>query len=101
MLGSCRLELIDHEDIDHEGLNLCLLDELGGLIILELHENVITNLGFRGELKQVTHEIGNLTLIKEATFFDINDTEGILYLCEIEFFLAFALNWVLGSRQHI
>ena len=93
----CRrgLELVCHEHVNHEGLDLLLLNELRWLIILELHDNVITNLCLRGELKQISHQVRDLTLVKETTAIDINDAEGLTDLLTIEIFLALLLDGVL------
>ena len=55
--------LIGHQPVDQEWLKLVILDELGWLIIFQLHDNVVGNLNLRWELQQISHEIGNLSLI--------------------------------------
>ena len=92
MFCGCRLELIRHQYVHHELLDFLLFDELRGLIVLELDDNVITNLGLRWELQKVTHEIRDLTLIEEAAAIDINDTECVSDLLAVEVFLALSLD---------
>ena len=100
MLCRCRFEFINHEYIDHERLDLLLLDELGGLIVLELDDNIVTNLRLGWELKQVSHQVGNLTLVQETTSVDIDNAEGFSHLLAVKVFLPLLLNRILWLRQH-
>ena len=95
-----RFEFVNHEYIDHERLDLFLLDELGGLIVLKLDDNIVTNLRLGWELKQVSHQVGNLTLVQETATINIDNAEGFSHLLAIEILLPLLLDWVLWLRQH-
>ncbi len=100
MLCWSRLKLIRKEDLDHELLDFFLFDELRWLIVFQLDDNVITNLGFRRELKQITHQVGNLTLVKESTTFDIDNSDSLSDLLSVKVSLALLLNFILRRGQH-
>ena len=61
-LGSLRLELICHEDVEHEGFEFFVLDVVGGLVVFEAADNVVTHLRLRGELQQVSHYVRDLSI---------------------------------------
>ena len=100
VLRGRRLKLICHEDVDHESLDLLLFNELRRLIVFELDDNIVTNLGLRRELKQVSHQVRDLTFVQETTTINIDDAEGLTDLLAIEIFLPLFLNWVLWVGQH-
>ena len=100
VFGRCRLEFVGHQDVHHEFFDLLLFDELRGLVVFKLHDNVVTHLCLRWELQQITHQVGHLALVKESATVNVNDAEGFSDLLAIEVFLARALSGVLRRRQH-
>ena len=95
-----RLELVNHQDIDHERFHLFSLDELRWLIILKFDQDIVTNLGLGWELQQVSHQVRDLSLIEVALLVTIDDLECITNDLEVELLLAGLLCWVLRCGQH-
>ena len=62
---------------------------------------MVGDLNLRWELQQVTHQIGDLSLIDVTLSISIDDLESLLDLLPVEFLLTGLLNWVSWCWQHL
>ena len=94
------LEFVLHKHVDQVGLDFFVLDVVVGVVIFKFDDDVVTHLGFRGELQQVAHNVGHFTLIDKALVVCIDDAEGLLDLQLVKLFLTKTFLWTLRRRQH-
>ena len=57
VLGRGGFELVGLQHLEQVGLELLVLDVVGGLVVLQLGDDIVPDLGFRGELQQVPHDV--------------------------------------------
>ena len=101
MFGWRGFKLILHQDVYHVGFKLFIFYEFGGLIFLQLHDNIVTHLHFGGCAQQVPHNVGDFTLVNEVFTLMVNDIPRLSHLLSVELLLAGSFLRVLRRWQHI
>lgn len=83
-LCSGWFELIRHQHLKHKWLEFLILNEITRLIILQLTDNVVTNLCLTRELQQILHDVTDFSIFHKrsnARSLIFNFTFYLLFPC--------------------
>ena len=101
LLGSGRLVLLLHHDVQHVGFELGVPDEITGLFFFELDQDNIGDLSFTRVLEKEPHDVRDFLLVNVVIVLHVRVLPSFPDLMLVEIFLLSLFDRVHWSWQHI